>query len=131
MGANGSQVVASLGSRHAVLEHQSFVVDDDTVQAASDGGPNATLRVHPEIRVKGLRSRHEHMVHLQQGSSQSSGKSSQSALTCPLHDAGTGLHVYPLQPELPAQIDSPQQLKSVQSLAVHGQHSSVPGSPPL
>jgi hypothetical protein len=49
-------------------------------------------------------------VHSQQGSSQSSGKSSQSALTCPLQEAGNGLHVMPLHAELPAQTDSPQQL---------------------
>jgi len=49
-------------------------------------------------------------VHSQHGSSQSSGKSSQSALTWPLHDAGSGLHVIPPHAELPAHTDSPQQL---------------------
>jgi hypothetical protein len=49
-------------------------------------------------------------VHSQQGSSQSSGKSSQSALTVPLHDAGSVRHDMPLHAELPAQTLSPQQL---------------------
>jgi hypothetical protein len=49
-------------------------------------------------------------VHSQQGSSQSSGKSSQSALTVPLHDGSSGLQTMLLHAEFPAQTVSPQQL---------------------
>jgi hypothetical protein len=70
-------------------------------------------------------------VHSQHGSSQSSGKSSQSALTVPLHDGSSGLHTMVLHSELPAQMLSPQQLYELHVLVVQGQHSSVPGRPPL
>ncbi len=71
---------------------------------------------------------------LQQGSSQSSGKSSQSKFVWPLHDAGSGAQVTDPQAGLPAHTGSAQQLVSEeQSLAVQGQHSvsGANGEPPL
>ncbi len=70
----------------------------------------------------------------QHGSSQSSGKSSQSQLTLPLHDAGRLLRqVSPEQAGLPAQTDSAQHAGLLQSLAVQGQQAAQPparGLPP-
>jgi hypothetical protein len=66
----------------------------------------------------------------QQGSSQSSGKSSQSKLTLPPHEDGSGLQLSPPHCGLLAQTLSAQQTALLQSFAVHGQHCTVPGIPP-
>jgi hypothetical protein len=52
-------------------------------------------------------------------------------LTCPLQDAGSVVHVSPPHDGLPAHTGSAQHVGSPQSLALHGQHSTVPGNVPI
>src|SRR4029077_1239367 len=76
------------------------------------------------------RDRYGQLVHLQHGSSQSSGKSSQSKLTWPPHDAGGELQTNPLQAELPVPTGSPPDAcPTKQPWATQGQQTSRSGEP--